>query len=421
MQWIKVYITDTQQYPVDGILLVSPYGIVQNPTNYLTFEEAKRRDEASRQDIYGIQHNSFTTLREHLRVGDVIWYIKTDSNFEHKLDVRTVNVIVVQDFKIKRVNHLPTIQHTYDGDLRVMSFNIENMFGPQITKHMSTFDYDSNRGVKTWDTVLVQMKKLLSTIVPGRANILCINEFGNDKSTVRGKQFLNFWSQMINQMSPITYRYLNIEQDTIIYNQIFYDTSKLKPIGKPIIVTKGPFENTRKPVCQKFYDYASKKTFVVVCVHFKSKGGYNTPDLDEVKYLGHNNNIRLDMSQTLIDFIDSEFSNENVIITGDMNANLFEEPVHIFERKGFVNLSYHIKQGPNYTVVWEGASGIFDHMIVNKGFFDNFVNYQIVDTNASESFAYSVHKSEEVPTDLLDTTPARSSDHNPVIADFKLC
>ena len=129
-------------------------------------------------------------------------------------------------------------------------------------------------------------------------------------------------------------------------------------------------------------------------------------------------------AQVVRDFVDAIFIDDSdalVLVAGDLNDFQFGEPgedadhpVAILEGIGggvpLTNLLNLEKEAERFTYLYDGNSQVLDHMLVSPALLDLFVAVDALHFNAG------------YPDSLGgdETTPLRSSDHDPLEGRFNL-
>jgi hypothetical protein len=107
----------------------------------------------------------------------------------------------------------------------------------------------------------------------------------------------------------------------------------------------------------------------------------------------------------------------NIMVLGDLNAYAKEDPVHELEQNGYVNLT----QPTDHSYVFKGWSGSLDHALATGDLANKLVDVTEWHINADEPrvLDYNVeYKTQSQVQDYYSSEPYRSSDHDPIIAEF---
>ena len=174
----------------------------------------------------------------------------------------------------------------------------------------------------------------------------------------------------------------------------------------------------RRPVAQAFeYDGSA---FTVVVNHFKSKStsGATGPDLDQDDGQAGHNARRVLQAEAVLDWIpylQAETSDDDVLVIGDLNAYLEEDPVRTLE-EGLRNI---LKKADNkaYSYVFmDFRSAPF----IGRGTLDHALATTSLSKQVTDVDVWHINADEPRFLDWYDPTtyapgPYRSSDHDPVL------
>jgi hypothetical protein len=167
------------------------------------------------------------------------------------------------------------------------------------------------------------------------------------------------------------------------------------------------------------------ETFTVVNNHFKSKGCGGASGLDEDQGDGQScfNATRVGQAERVLELVDDLIEatgDPDVIVIGDLNAYLDEDPVLAFETE-MVNLVREWDKDPYsynffavYAAPWIGR-GLLDHALVTPSMADQVKRAEVWHINADEPRFLDWYD-----TSMVAPGPYRASDHDPVIVSLKL-
>lgn len=161
--------------------------------------------------------------------------------------------------------------------------------------------------------------------------------------------------------------------------------------------------------------------FTVAVNHLKSKGSpcddIGDPDLGDGQ--GNCNITRRDAVLAMIDWLATDPTasmDADLLIIGDMNAYLAEDPVIAFENAGFTNLLASAIGSTAYSFVFAGQAGTLDHAFASPSLAGQVSGVAIWHINADESRALDYNLEFDRDPGLFDaSSPIRASDHDPVI------
>ena len=291
------------------------------------------------------------------------------------------------------------------ADLRVASFNVLNYF-TSLT---------GGRGATNPGDFTQQQAKIVSAIDALGADIVALQEIeSNDGLATQALvDALNHaaggqpWAAV-----PVPANFTGTDKITV--GQI-YRPAAAQRVGDPVALADPAFANARQPIAQT---YASGgNAFTVIANHFKSKscGEAAGENADQGDGAGCWNSDRVRQAQALTAFVAERRAatgDADVLILGDLNSYIREEPVDVLVLAGLVNqLTRHVSDPERYTYVFNGARGVLDHAFATSELSARITGAALWHINADEP-------------DLLEYTgdpaytvldPYRASDHDPVI------
>ena len=111
--------------------------------------------------------------------------------------------------------------------------------------------------------------------------------------------------------------------------------------------------------------------------------------------------------------IASELLEENpdayLVVMGDLNSYYDSLPIQTLEDSSLINLFDTLEPDQRYTYVYEGNSQVLDHILVNDSLYNLLISLDVLHVNADFALPYSD-----------DTSLFHKSDHDPVIGTFVL-
>ena len=207
---------------------------------------------------------------------------------------------------------------------------------------------------------------------------------------------------------------------------LIYRTTALEPAGNFAILTSiidSRFNDgkNRPALAQSFDVIATGGRFTVAVNHLKSKGSdcddVGDPNLDDGQ--GECNGTRASAAAALGDWLSSDptgSGDPDILIIGDMNAYLQEEPLDALEDAGFTNLLKHGAGPPAYSFVFDGQAGALDHAFASRTLSLKVSGAAEWHINADEPPLIDYNLDFGRDAGLFDeSTPFRASDHDPVI------
>ena len=402
----KLQISDSYQFNKYGQLLLSKSELIQETELFDAQDDSLEiTDLRLQQDLNSIYIDDLSDLKFpqidslyidpfKVVVGAKCSNIKGFvSQFNNTYKLRLVNDLVVEQ-------SIPTNLIDLDSDLKIMNFNLYNLFNGNGKKE----GFPSARGAKSYDAYQLQLKKLSSAIYTVDPDILAMMELENDGEHELSsiQQFCDYLNKHGERQYEIAHT-LGVIGDYPIKTGIIYDPSVVETKYKAQYHNHPNF--SRPSLSQRFI-YKDSLEFVLCANHFKSKGSRNATglDLDQKDGQASYNYKRTLQAKTLLDIIDSLYFDENIIVLGDFNAYSQEDPIQALQSTNLNRL-----ETVNYSYIYKGKNGSLDHIFVSDNFKDHIDQVQTWNINSiyPSWINYSYN--------LADSSYFRSSDHNPMI------
>ena len=162
------------------------------------------------------------------------------------------------------------------------------------------------------------------------------------------------------------------------------------------------FARSRKPLAVELV-VDGESFFFIIC-HLRSKGGDDSlfgRRQPPVRWSEDQRKPQTTLVRTFVDDVLAVDPEARVIVLGDLNDFEFREPVEHLAAEPMVNLMKRLPESERSTYVYQGNSQTLDHIIVSPVLADD-AEVEIIHVNA----------------DFPATQ--RASDHDPVVARFKL-
>lgn len=162
------------------------------------------------------------------------------------------------------------------------------------------------------------------------------------------------------------------------------------------------FTNSRKPLVVEL-EVDGERLTVIVC-HLRSKGGDDAlfgrsqPPVRESEDQRGSQTILI---RRLVDEQLAANPEAHIVVLGDLNDFEFRRPIETLAAEPMVNLMNHLPEPERWTYVYQGNSQILDHIIVSPSLADS-AEIDVLHLNSA------------------NPANQRPSDHDPVIARFKL-
>lgn len=320
------------------------------------------------------------------------------------------------------------------GELVVGSFNVLNYWttlGGRGAQNQAQFD--------------IQQEKVVAAIRGMGADVVGLQEMQNDHpadapiidlvNALNAAEGADVWSRVDG-----------FEQNIYpIVNEIIYRNDRVSPVGDAMTLADAAFDDFRfndptpdnqlgrRPIAQTF-DYEGS-TFTVVVNHLKSKSttGATGPDLDQGDGQSGYNARRVLQAQAVLDWLDylkAESGDEDILVVGDFNAYLDEDPILLLETELHNLTRRYLKDPYSYNFFATFAAPFIGRGALDHAFSTPEMNKQIRDVeiwhiNADEPcsvYYYDGGSScfRRSDPDAVAPGAYRSSDHDPVLIGLDL-
>lgn len=232
-----------------------------------------------------------------------------------------------------------------------------------------------------------------------------------------------------------------------IRTAFIYQPAEVAPVGDSVLFDDAAFDNARAPLAQAFEpvtDDANRDddaggddgtagaqaaaadeedaTFVAIVNHFKSKGSGSGPgNEDSGDGQGASNADRVAQARALVAFADEQeaaHGTELTFLLGDFNAYTEEDPMQVFYEAGYRNIGKEMTEESTY--LFGGLTGSLDHVLATEPLFAATSGADIWNINSGESIGLEYSRYNANITDLYESGPFRSSDHDPLIVGVDL-
>ncbi len=315
------------------------------------------------------------------------------------------------------------------GSVRVASFNVLNFFttidggqsncGPQADQ--------SCRGADSSTEYARQLEKTVTALTMLDADIIGLIELENNASESLGA----LADAMNTRLGSADYAWVDTGtiHDDAIKTGFLYRSTRVSTLGNFALLNRGVdsrFNDARNrpALAQSFVLDADGAVLTVAVNHLKSKGSSCDADGDPNLGDGQGNcNItRTNAAAALADWLATDptgSGDSDVLIIGDLNAYLEEDPLATLANAGFTNLLR--AQAAPYSFVFDAQAGALDHAIVSASLAPQVVATMEWHINADEPQLLDYNLENGRDPGLFDgTTPYRASDHDPVVIGINL-
>jgi hypothetical protein len=417
-----LYVSETYTLGRFGELTLSPESRLYHPNN-----QAVAGDPAATVDLNRRSRIVLDDGRSISNPNPIPYLSAADSNGTRRSGdvVKALQGVLTWSFDAYRVqpterpvftpaNPRPASPAAVGGTVQAGSLNVLNYF--------TTLN---QRGANSAAEFQRQKEKLVKTIIGLNADVLGLMEIENN-----GTAAIKDLVDAVNaQIGANTYAVINsgVPGTDAIKVAIIYKPAVVRPVGNAVVSTDAGFVvdgGLRPPVAQRFAANANNGSFWFVVNHLKSKGSCpaNPASVDGDAGQGCWNAARSIQANTLKNWVAglTAASNEaDVLMVGDFNAYLHEDPIVAIEGGGFENLLKRLPASERYTYVFNGESGALDHAFASNGLKSQVAGVSIWHINADEPLALD-YNLEFKTDDRYAATPFRSSDHDPVLVGLNL-
>ncbi|MEM7212484.1 MAG: ExeM/NucH family extracellular endonuclease [Pseudomonadota bacterium] len=344
-----------------------------------------------------------------------------------------------------------TLGLTEPGVLKVASLNVLNYFTTLDDGSATTDTGNSPRGAddltRFGGTGLAgtdanaefdrQKSKIVDAIVAMDADILGLVELENSATDAA---IADLVTAVNTALGSAVYDYIptGVIGGDAIAQGLIYKTDSVTPTGGfSTLETFNGIDFTdplsagrplnRPALAQTFTENANGETVTVAVNHLKSKGSLSglAADNDQGDGQGNNNATRDAAADLLAQWLASDPTgqgSDNILIVGDLNAYAQEDPITTLAAAGYTDVAGDVLGTGAYSFVFDGQIGTLDYLLANAGSLSRVTGITEWHINADEADAIDYNLDFGRDETLYDgSTPARHSDHDPVIMglDFR--
>ncbi len=359
-------------------------------------------------------------------------------------------------------NPRPLSAPTVNGNLKIASFNVLNLFKTLDAPNVQTAVGQDPRGADDLTNFGVepatfefdrQLSKLVNAVVAMQADIIGLVELENDFDAVNdGSTAIEVFVNAINNvLGNDVYDYVYpgsqfVGADAIsvgfIYNKnvvSLTDNASIAILDDTVAqqlpefsshdfeldpIFNGPATN-RVSLAVTFTHIVSEQNLTVVSNHFKSKGpsglsDTTSPNFDQQDgaafWNDRRNNAAIALTSWLKTF-PTGIEEDKVVLLGDFNAYAQEDPIQTVMAQGFTN----VEDEDAYSFVFNGQVGTLDYGFISDNLVDAFQGAAVWHINADEADAldYNIDFGRDAQYFNGDSA-ARNSDHDPLVFGLEL-
>lgn len=367
-----------------------------------------------------------------LRVGDMLQEITGNLRYSRGSGGQGAagwRLVPVREPEFESTNPRPGPPEV-DGSVRVASFNVLNYFST-IDRGDPVCGPDRKpcRGADSVEEQQRQLAKIASALALAGADIVGLIELENNPS-----KSLDDIVHALNTRLDAD-RFSAVVTGTIgtgpIKTGLIYDRTTVQPDGAYALLDRSvdmQFDDNRNrpALAQTFRTHAGGQRLTVVINHLKSKGSPcdEDGDVNAGDGQGNCNGVRTAAAAALARWAGNDptrSGDPDVLVIGDLNAYLAEDPLRVLEAGGFVNLLKLADGPPAYSFVYDGQSGALDHALASPSLLPQVAGAIEWHINADESSLHDYNLEHGRDAALFDpASPYRSADHDPVIVGLDL-
>jgi len=321
----------------------------------------------------------------------------------------------------------PHVSPDRSGRFRIVGFNTQNYFNG---KGDGT-GFPTARGAVNAQEFERQRAKAIATLATMAADVVGLMEIENDGYSAGSA--IDDLVRGINEAMPnnVSYAFVAPQIDRLgsdaISVALIYREGTVRPIGPALFPTSFS-ALTRVPLAQVFEETATGERLTVIVNHFKARSpnGAFGGNRDQGDEQGCWNLRRAEAATDLLAWMEASgvgAMDPDVLLIGDYNAYVYEDPIRIFLEAGYRDLIGESVGRLGYTYVYDGESGYIDHALSSSSLRPQVAGVAVWHINADEPTVldYNIeYKSAEQVEILYAPDPFRSSDHDPVIVDLNL-
>jgi predicted extracellular nuclease len=368
-----------------------------------------------------------------LRVGDevsnltgVIRYGRASANSGSQ----AYRLVPVTEPRFSSVNKRPGPPDV-GGEVRVMSFNALDYF-TTIDGGQDNCGPTHDLGCRGADSVEEydrQRARTVHTILSSEAHVVGLMEVENNPRA----SLQSIVDGMNERIGTDNWSFIDtgVVGTDAIRVALIYDSSIVSPIGDFALLDSAidpRFLDTknRQALAQTFSSIANDGRFTVAVNHLKSKGSdcdaIGDPDLGDGQ--GNCNKTRTRAAAALGRWMSTDptdSGDSDILIIGDMNAYLREDPVQTIVRSGYENVLDSVAGDKAYSFVFRGQSGALDHAFASATLVPQISGVSEWHINADEPPLLDYNLDFGRDDTLFDpASPYRASDHDPVVIGLNL-
>jgi uncharacterized protein len=300
------------------------------------------------------------------------------------------------------------------GTLKVASLNVLNYF--------TTL---GQRGATNAAELQRQQDKLVATIVGLDADVLGLIEIENNDG-VALRRLVDAVNVRLGG-AVYDFRSAGVPGTDAIKVAVIHKPARVAAVGNPFVPADPDFGvdgGLRPPVAQRFAALDNGGGFWFVVNHFKSKGSCpgSAQSVDADFGQGCWNAARVRQAQALQRWVAALVAGSgeaDVLLAGDFNAYLKEDPLAVLAGAGYANLLDRLDPRERYSYVFDSEAGALDHALANAAMAGQVSGVAVWHSNADEAPVLD-YNTEFKTDDRYAPNAFRASDHDPIVVGLTL-
>ncbi len=317
------------------------------------------------------------------------------------------------------------------GTLKIASFNLLNFFTTIDTgQKICGPSGDSNcRGAESQQEFDRQRAKVITALLVLDADIVGLIELENNTSDA-----LQSLVDGLNAKAGAgTYAFVDtgtIGTDAVrvgfLYKPASVSVTGAFAVLDSTVDLRFDDSRNRPTLAQSFTQNSNGAILTVAIIHLKSKRSTCSDDSDQDLYDGQSscNATRSSAAAAMADWLATDptaVGDPDVLIIGDLNAYLQEDPVTTLAAAGYDNLLKNFLGTDSYSYLFEGRAGTLDHALASQSLVGQVTGVVDWHINADESPVQDYNLDFGRDPGIFDeSTPYRASDHDPVVVGLDL-
>lgn len=321
------------------------------------------------------------------------------------------------------------------GDLRIATYNVENLFATLGSANECGPNSLGCRGAANQNELDRQLGKVTAAILAINADMLALIEIENDATDDTLAMLVDALNDQ-DELADWTFIPTGYLGTDAIKPAFIYRTSRLALEGDFAVLTSAvdpDFDDSRqRPALAQTFRTLDGDLFTAVAVHLRAKASCPSgsgPNADSGDGQGCWNEWRTLSAGALDRWLESDPTNtgaEAVVILGDFNAYAMEDPMVLLMDAGYTNLAIAANGGDPavYSYTFMGQAGSLDQALGNEAFMQFVVDARAWNINSDETPAFNFNErlpssSLFKPSSFYNADPYRSSDHDPLVIELQ--